>query len=131
MPLFSSNHAAVLASLLLGLTSVLMSFWMLGYFGIVFTHFLTADVDTPGGRSWRDFVFEVTRSGPLAVMVGWLGLAAASGGFGYWLVRRTRLDDRASLSASAIRLSMCGLLGVVLGSMLLVGMLGYRVYRML
>jgi hypothetical protein len=131
MPVLSRNYAVVLASLLLGLMSVLMGFWMLGYFGVAFTHLLTADPNSLGGRSWRVFVFEVTRSEPLAVMVGWLGLAAAAGGFGYGLVRHAHRDTRASLSASAIRLSLCGLLGVALGSLLLVGMLGYRLYRML
>jgi hypothetical protein len=131
MPISTRKHAAGLGSLLLGLVSVLMSFWMLGYFGIAFTHLLTADSNSLGGRSWRVFAFEVTRSEPLAVMAGRLGLATAAGGLGYWLVCRSRRDDRTSLSASAARLALGGLTGVALDSLLLVGMLGYRIYRML
>jgi hypothetical protein len=131
MPESWKTHAVGLASFLLGLVSVILSFWLLGYFGFAFTHYLTTDPNLLWGRSWRVFVFEYTRGAPLVLVIGWIGVAGLAGAVGYWLVRRASRGDRRSFAAMSARLSLGGLVGVGCDVLLLVWMFGYRAYRYL
>ncbi len=125
------THAIVLASFLLGLVSVVLSFWMLGYFGFAFTHYLTTNPNQLGGRSWRVLVFEFTHASAPATRDGDrpTSVAGLAGAVGYGLVRRARRGDRRSFAAMVARLSLGGLVGVAFNVLLLVWMFGYRAYR--
>ncbi len=130
MPVLGKDRVIGLVSLACGFASVILGYWMAGYFCLALHYFLTSAPIVRGGQSWRVFIFQITKLQPVAFMVGWIGVAAATGAFGYWLVRRRRLDGRASLAASAARLAIAGLVGVGLDMLILAGMLGYRLYRL-
>jgi hypothetical protein len=77
-------------SLLLGIASVIMGFALLTHAGYVAAYFGLLKDDINPSNTWRGFVYEITKPGPMAYLVGWVGLAALLGGLGLWLARRGR-----------------------------------------
>jgi hypothetical protein len=114
-------------SLLLGITSVILSFWMLGFFAVVHLVFVSTDFTRRTGQTWRTFAFRITTGPSLVFVLAWLGLAAILAGLGYWLASPHRsADARTTLVAAAVRFCLGGLAGVVLSAVVLAGMLVYR-----
>src|SRR3954466_14650915 len=72
-------------SLLLGIASVTLSYWMLGFFALVSLIFGHTDFTRHTGQSWRGFVFLITGPKRVGYVLGWLGFAVVLGCLGFWL----------------------------------------------
>jgi hypothetical protein len=117
------------ASYLSGYVSVICGYSLLSYLVFAFAYYIFSDPSLLSGRSWRVFLFEMLRPAPLAYLLGWIGIAAVTGGFGYGLVYRHRRHGKITLAAAAARLAGAGLVGAALDLVILTLMLGYRAYR--
>ena len=116
-----------IASLILGIASAILSFWMLGFFLLdsAIIHFTPFTQHT--GQSWRSFVFVLTRPDQIVYCLGCLGIAAILGVSGLWLVRGEPRGRRAvTVGASAGRFCRGGLLGVALDVAVILGLFAYR-----
>jgi len=124
----SGSRVRGVAAFALGYVSIILGYWVFLYFGYSFAYYRVGDPSLLRGRTWRVFLYEWTKPAGLAYMLTWVGLAAASAGLGYWLVRRERGDGSSRLAASAARLAKGGLAGVAIDLAVLGLMLGYRVW---
>jgi hypothetical protein len=106
------HPAVTLGSMLSSLASIVLGFWMLGYFALAWCYFSFLGWTKITGQTWRGFVFEVTRPLPFAILIGVVALAAALGGLGYWPNRRSRAAGLStSFGAAILRFSLLGLSG--------------------
>jgi hypothetical protein len=125
-PMNATPRTCRISSLLLGIASVILSFWMLWFFAfariiICFTQFTRHT-----GQSWRSFVFAITGPSQIEYVLGCLGLAAILGGLGLWLVRAEPRGGRStSLRVSAVRFCL-GVVGSALDGIVLALLLAYR-----
>jgi hypothetical protein len=119
-PIKAMPRTRCISSLLLGIASVILGFWMLGFFALASTISRFPQFTRYTGQSWRGFAFVITGPGQIEYVLGCLGLAATLGGLGLWLVRAEPKDGRStSLRASAGRFCLGGVVGSALDAIVL------------
>jgi len=105
-------------SLLLGIASMMLSYWMLGFFAVISLIFGCTDYTKHSGQSWRSFAVLITRPEQVGYLLGCLGLALVSGGLGFRCAGAEQGMGR--------RFCVMGLLGTALGAVVIAGMVAYR-----
>jgi hypothetical protein len=104
--------------LLLGITSMMFSYWMLGFFAVISLIFGCTDYTKHSGQSWRSFAVLITRPEQVGSLLGCLSLALVSGGLGFRCAGAEQGMGR--------RFCVGGLVGTALGTVVLIGMIAYR-----
>jgi hypothetical protein len=118
-------------ALLMGIGSILMSFFPIAHFSFIVYHYaFIHDPRAPQGGSWVSLLFYVTKPWPLTIALGWLTVAWCLGYAGYRIAMARREPGRlASLASAAVRFSAWGLVGCGLDVAIIAGMLAYRLNR--
>lgn len=115
------------SSLILGIASAILSYWLLGFFTLASAIVCFTQFTRHTGQTWRNFAFVITSPDQIGYVLGCLALAAVLGGLGLWMVRAELRGSRTvSLGASAVRFCLGGLVGAALNVMVISGLLAYR-----
>jgi hypothetical protein len=126
MTILSKPGVRAGVALLSGLGSVLLSYGILGYFGLVIVHYIVLDYSKDMAQTGRSLAFELTQPSTLAFLLVWIGMAAAAGGLGCWLVRPGRSPASGAMTAAAAWFAQTGLQGAAIDALLVALLLGYR-----
>ncbi len=121
------GRVAGLASLGLGVGSIILSHWLLAYLVFAYSYFHWSGWASSRGQTWRMFVFNVTGEWvPVTILVGTPMTAATLGLFGLSLVRMRDIEGKKSMVSIAARFSTWGLVGSCLDTVAIASLFAFR-----